>query len=170
MHLSRNILLAAALTALAAGSAFACPHRSTRAAGRDSRSALSSVPQRVPDARAAALVAWRPRAWTLAAPSQAQGMRVAIDPVDGAMGMPSPDQLAQEQLVVGDDSPVSVERAANGAITAHLDDRWAEFAVATVGPDGKPGWTCVDGRLGAVRFMRKPVLPAGPAAPKWEEK
>ncbi|HEY6195215.1 MAG TPA: hypothetical protein VI504_09255 [Candidatus Eisenbacteria bacterium] len=170
MHLSRNILLAAALTALAAGSAFACPHHGPRATGLDSRSVLSSVPQRVSNARAAALVAWKPRAWTLVAPSQAQGMRVAIDPVDGAMGMPSPDQLSQEQLVIGDDAPVSVERSANGTITAHLDDRWADFAVATIGSDGKPGWTCVPGRKAAVKFMQNPVPPVAPVAPKWEEK
>jgi len=169
MHLSRNILLAAALTALAAGSAFACPHHTARAAGGEWGSGLSSAPQSVPAARAAALVAWKPRAWTLATSSQAQGMRVAIDPVDGAMGMPSPDQFSQ-QVMVGDDAPVSVERAANGAIIAHLDDRWAEYAVATVGPDGKPGWTCVDGRRGAVEFMRMPMLPVAPVAPKREEK
>src|SRR5947207_3504994 len=151
MHHSRNILLAAALTALAAGSAFACPHHNARAADQDSRSAALAAPRSAPAARAAALVAWKPRAWTLATPSQAQGMRVAIDPVDGAMGMPSPDQLSQ-QVMVGDDAPVSVERSANGAIIAHLDDRWAEYAVATVGPDGKPGWTCVDGRRAAIRF------------------
>src|SRR5260221_13203657 len=126
MHLSRNILLAAALTALAAGSAFACPHRSTRAAGRDSRSALSSVPQRVPDARAGALVAWRPRAWTLAAPSLAQGMRVAIDPIDAAMGMPRPDQLQRRQLVVGDASPRAAGGHPNGGVPGPVHEHWTQ--------------------------------------------
>src|ERR1043166_2385523 len=77
MHLMPNIPPAAALTALAAGSAFACPHHGPRATGLDSRSVLSSVPQRVSNARAAALVAWKPRAWTLVAPSQAHRRRRA---------------------------------------------------------------------------------------------
>ena len=128
-------------------------------------------------ARAAALLAWKPRAWapaTLAAP-RAQGLRVAIDPVDGTLGMPTGDEWSQD-IVIGDgttglgEAPLRIDRAPNGTLTAHLDDRWAEYAVATIGPDGKPGWTCVEGTRGAARFMRQPIAPMTPAAPVWEDK
>lgn len=164
MHLRRLILLAAALTALAAVSAQACPNHATRSA-----TAALTTPH--PDARNAALVAWRPRAWTPALPSPAlaQGLRVAIDPVDHAFGMPAPDALSQ-QAVIADDAPVLIDRAPDGTLTAHLDDRFAQFSVATIGPGGKPTWTCVDGRKGAASYLKHPFVPAVPAAPKWEEK
>lgn len=169
MHLRRHIILGIALTAVAAGSALACPnHAPKTATAVPARSAMS--------ARTAALVAWKPRAWapaTLAVP-QAQGLRIAIDPVDGAMGMPAADQLGQ-QVVVGDgttptdETPVQVDRAPDGTLTAHLDERWADFAVATIGPDGKPGWSCVHGTNGAARFLKHPVAPVA-SAPVWEVK
>ena len=169
MHLRRHILLGAALTAFAAGSAQACPHHTAR----DGKSAVLAAPQSVMSPHVAALVAWKPRAWTPAtlAASQSQGLRIAIDPVDGTMGMPAPDQMSNG-LVIGDvdNTPVQVDRAADGTLTAHLDERWAEYAVATVGAQGKPGWTCVQGKHGAARFMKQPVAPATPSAPKWEDK
>ena len=169
MHLRRHILLGAALTAIAAGSALASPNHP----GRDGRSAALAAPHSTLSPRIAALVAWKPRAWapaTLAA-AQSQGMRVAIDPVDGTMGMPAPDQLSNG-VVIGDEdnTPVQVDRAADGTLTAHLDDRWADFAMATIGADGKPDWTCVQGRQGAARYMKQPVVRVIPATPKWEDK
>ena len=118
----------------------------------------------------AALVAWKPRAWAPgpASTRQAQGLRVAIDPVDGTMGMPVGE--LQSQLLIGDDAPVQIDRAADGTLTAHLDERWAEFAMATIGPDGKPGWTCVAGKKGVAQFMKQPLVPVNPATPKWEDK
>ncbi len=165
MHLRRHIILGAALTALVAGSVQACPNHSTRTASL-------AVPRIVGSTRAATLVAWKPRAWapaTLAA-SQAQGLRVAIDPVDGTLGMPSADELSQQVRVGDDDTPVQVDRAADGTLTAHLDERWANFGVATIGPDGKPSWSCVQGKQGAATYMKKPVFRVLPATPKWEDK
>ena len=170
MHLRRHFILGAALTAFVAGSVQACPNHSARTASL-------AAPRSVSSTRAAALVAWKPRAWAPAAlaVSQAQGLRVAIDPVDGTLGMPSADELSLDVLVgdgrpVPDDAPVQVDRAADGTLTAHLDERWANFAVATVGPEGKPGWNCGQGRQGATTFMKKPVVRVIPAAPKWEDK
>ncbi|HZD20072.1 MAG TPA: hypothetical protein VE325_05315, partial [Burkholderiales bacterium] len=83
-HLRRHITLGAALLTIAVGSVQACPNHSTK-------TATTVAPHRVSSARAAALLAWKPRAWapaTAAAP-RAQGLRVAIDPVDGTMGMPT---------------------------------------------------------------------------------
>jgi hypothetical protein len=167
MHLRRHIILGAALAAFAAGAAQACPNHATHS----STAAMTATPNAVSPMRAAAVVAWKPRAWApanLSSP-QAQGLRVAIDPVDGVMSMPAADELSQ-QLVIGDDTPVQVDRAADGTLTAHLDDRWADFSVATLGPDGKPAWTCVQGRRGAAQFMKHPVGVLAPAAPKWEDK
>lgn len=171
MQLRRHIVLGAALVTLVAGSAQACPNHGAKSASL----AAPQVPQ---STRAARLVAWKPRAWApgpLAPPVQAQGLRVAIDPVDGALGMPSADELSQQVMIgdgspVSDDAPVQVDRAADGTLTARLDERWANFAVATIGPDGRPDWSCVPGRQGAATYMRKPTTPVTPAAPKWEDK
>jgi len=160
MHPRRHILLAAALTTLAASVTWACPQHERHAAG--ARFTLAAAPQAVSEARVAALVAWKPRAWTpRGASGAAQGLRIAIDPVDGARGMPAPD--AMEQVVIGDgvpipdDAPVPIVRASDGTITAHLDARWADFAVATIGRDGKPTWSCVQGQKAAAQFLRNPA-------------
>ena len=171
MHPRHHILVAAtllAVSALGAGHVLACPHHDSRSAAalEAAGSAVRSTPVH---ARAAALVAWKPRAWQPALPVPAQGLRVSIDPIDGAMGMPPADELAQ-QVVVADDTPAQIDRAADGTLTAHLDDRWADFAVATVGADGKPAWTCVPGRSAAVRFLRQPRLEILPVAPKPEDR
>ena len=173
MHLRPHIILGAALVAITAGSAQACPNHAaktaTAVAPHAAMSAMSS--------RCAALVAWKPRAWapaTHAAPS-AQGLQIAIDPVDGARGMPAAGEL-QPQLVTGDgtwatdETPLSIDRASDGTLTAHLDERWADFAVATVGAGGKPTWTCVHGPQGAAQFMKQPAAPVVSTTPKWEDK
>src|SRR5712691_10443513 len=97
MHLRRHIMLGVALTAFAAGSVQACPKPDA------TKTALLAAPPSVSSTRAATLVAWKPRAWAPAtpAPVRAQGLRVAIDPVDGTLGMPSADELSQ-QVMVGD--------------------------------------------------------------------
>jgi hypothetical protein len=169
MHLCRHIFLSAALVAIAAGSVYACPNHATK-------TAMAVTSTGAMKARTAALVAWKPRAWTPAAfaATSAQGLRVAIDPVDGAMGMPAAGEL-QQQLVLGDgttatdEAPVQLDRAPDGTLTAHLDERWADFAVATIGPGGKPGWSCVHGTRGAAQFMTHPVASV-PAAPVGVEK
>jgi hypothetical protein len=169
MHLRRHFILGAALVAIAAGSVQACPNHATK-------TAMAGATERAMSARTAALVAWRPRAWVPAtfAAAGTQGLRVAIDPVDGAMGMPAADELKQ-QLVIGDgtnapdETPVRVDRAPDGTLTAHLDERWADFAVASVGANGKPTWTCVHGTQGAAQFMKHPVAPVA-TAPVWEDK
>jgi hypothetical protein len=164
MLLRRHFLLAAALLTLVAASAQA----GDRPSAAGSATALKAGAR---NPRRAALLAWKPRAWTPPATNslRSNGLRVSIDPIDGTMGMPAADELAQ-QLVIGDDVPVQIDHAPDGTITAHLDDRWADFAVATIGPGGKPGWTCVQGRRGAAQFLKRPVVPVIPAALKWEDK
>jgi hypothetical protein len=169
MQLRRPIILCAALLAITLGSAQACPNHATKAA-------TAVAPRGATSARSAALVAWRPRPWapaTLAAPP-AQGLRIAIDPVDGARGMPAAGELPS-QVVIGDgtwatdETPLQIDRAADGTLTAHLDERWADFAVATVGAGGKPTWSCVHGPNGAAQFLKHPVASV-PQAPVWEDK
>jgi hypothetical protein len=104
--------------------------------------------------------------------STTQGLRVAIDPVDGTLSMPTPDQLNSD-VIIQNEAPVSTVRRADGSVRATLDDRFAEFAVVQIGADGKPTWTCVHGTSGAAQFMKHPVVPAaGAAAPatQWVEK
>ena len=156
MHLRRLVLLGAGL-AVMAGSARACPDPTEKTAVSTARRPAS----------AGALLAWKPRAW---APVAANGLRVSIDPVDGAMGMPAADETPQV-VVPADEAPVAVTRHADGSVRAQLDERFADFAVVTLGPDGKPRWTCVHGSKQADKFMRAPA-PAIPPAPGtvWEEK
>jgi hypothetical protein len=92
------------------------------------------------------------------------GMQVAIDPVDGAYSMPAPDETPQV-VVPAEDAPVAVTRRMNGSVRAQLDERFADFAVVTLGPDGKPRWTCVHGSKQADQFMRAPA-----PGTVWEEK
>lgn len=165
MPLRRDFLLASLLAALVAGNAEACPKHT-------SKSAAVVGPR---PASAAALLAWKPRVWSPPA-GAAQGLRVAIDPVDGAMGMPPADELPARSVVVADDAPVSIYRRADGSGRATLDERFADYAMVTLGADGKPAWTCVHGAGGAARFLQSPALPARPALPApapgtvWEEK
>lgn len=158
MHLRRFVLLGAGLAAIAVGSARACPDN-------DSKTAVSAA--RHP-ASARALLAWKPRAW---APVGSSGLRVAIDPVDGTYSMPAPDQTPQVFVAPDDDAPVAMTRRVDGSVRAQLDERFADFAVVTLGADGKPRWTCVHGSAGAAKFMRAPAPVLTPApGTVWEEK
>jgi len=167
MQLRPPILLAAVLLAFVAGSAQAHP---------DGSSTISAaVP---PPASRAALLAWKPRAWTPvgATATRAAGMRVAIDPIDGTLSMPAADDATQ-LVVIDDGAPIPVRLRANGSRFAILDDRFAEFSVVTLGPDGKPSWSCVHGPQGAAQFHRQPhtapvpVTSRTPAAGTvWEDK
>jgi hypothetical protein len=157
MHLRRIVLLGAGLAAIAAGSARACSDHAAKTA------AIAPTP-----ASARALVAWKPRAWTPAAAVAHNGMQVAIDPVDGAYSMPAPDETPQV-VVPGEDAPVAVTRRMDGSVRAQLDERFADFAVVSLGPDGKPRWTCVHGSRQADGFMRGPAIPAAPGT-EWVEK
>jgi len=161
MHL-RYTIQAGVLMALTAAAVHACPN----AAADHARSVMSLTP---PPSHAS-IVAWKPRPWNPAA--SAKGFVVSIDPVDGALGMPAPDELGSYARVEND-APVATFRRANGSVRATLDDRFAEFAVVRLGADGKPVWTCVHGTNGAAQFMKHPVVssnPAPPAGTVWEEK
>jgi len=160
MQLRRFILLGAGLAAIAVGSAQARPDIAGKTAVSTARRPAS----------ARALLAWKPRAWSPVAASAANGLQVQIDPVDGAYGMPAPGQT-RFIAVPADDQPIAVTRRMDGSVRAALDERFADFAVVTLGADGKPRWTCVHGSRQADKLMRAPA-PALPPAPGtvWEEK
>lgn len=155
-----HLILSACLITLAAG-VQACPDH-------PSPTAAKLAPA---GANAAALVSWKPRAWRPAmAAAVSQGLRVALDPETGMLGMPSPAQ-AEALARVGevDERPTWSLRLPDGSFRALLDERWEQHAVATVGADGRPRWTCVNGRRGAERFMLQPEGPTR-TAPAPEEK
>src|SRR5207247_11249462 len=104
---------------------------------------------------------WKPRPWAPAGRTAAQtfhGLRVSIDPVDGAMGMPPVDELTSS-AVISDEAPVLITRRANGGFRAQLDDRFAEYAVVSIGADGKPHWTCVHGPAQATKLVQSHAIP-----------
>ena len=160
MHLRRIVLLGGCLAAFAAGSARACPDPSASTAVSATRRPAS----------AHAVLAWKPRAWMPAAAVAANGLQVQIDPVDGAYSMPAPGQT-KFIMVPAADEPIAVTRRMDGSVRATLDDRFADFAVVTLGADGKPRWSCVHGSVQADKLMRAPA-PAMPPAPGtvWEDK
>lgn len=152
-----RLLLGATLVALAPAAALSCPNETSTSA--------TASPALRPHPRAAEIVAYRPHAWrpvsfAIAAPGAA-GMVVSIDPVDGAMTVPAPGSLESSLLAPAelDLTPVSVSHRADGSVRAQLDERWESHAVASVGPDGKLRWTCVEGTKGASQFMKQPVVP-----------
>ena len=152
MHLPRLMLLGACFAAVVAASARACPDPSA--------SKLAASPS------ATTLVAWKTRAWSPPGrTAAAQGLRVSIDPVDGAMGMPPADESVQALVTQEDRRPVTLFRRADGSVRAQLDERFAEFAVFRLGADGRPRWTCVQGPNGAARFVNGADAPA-PVAPE----
>ena len=165
MHLRRATLFTAVALACIAGAARACPEHASKSA-----TALA------PSASRVALLAWKPRAWSPAMTGSAisQGLRVSIDPVDGTMGMPSPDELPVGELRTEDGAPLAVFHRANGSVRATLDERFADFAVVRLNAEGKPEWTCVRGTHGAAQFLRSassaPASLAPPSGTVWEEK
>lgn len=165
MPLRRSFTSGLLLTALAVTAARACPQHSAT---------TEAALQPLPHARALALVAWKPRTWqpVTTAVTAAQGMRVERDPVTGTLSMPE-GPIATEAVRIGDDpAPILVERYANGMLIATLDDRFAEFAVVTLGADGKPHWTCVHGPAAAAQAVARPSTLVAEPAPGtvWEEK
>ena len=121
------------------------------------------------------VLSWKPRAWSPRIPaashSVSSGLRVAIDPVDGVMSMPL-EPLSTESVLVGDDpTPVLVDHYANGMMVAHLDDRFAQYSVVTVGSDGKPRWNCVTGPAQARKALTapQPVMVTPAPGTVWED-
>ena len=160
MHPCRLIVPALLVASLSAAAAQACPNHTRTAAVVAPTSAVTA---------AHSAVAWKPRAWSPSAlpTTAAQGLRVAIDPVDGTLSLPVADPLESRLMIEDDRQPAATMRRSNGSVRATLDDRFAEFAVARLAGDGKPVWTCVEGPKGVQQFLKTtpgPIRPlTGPA-------
>ena len=162
MQLRRDISIWALALTCISGSVWACSE--TPAVSAASVSSTSRT----------ALLSWKPRAWTPPArgTALANGLRVSIDPVDGAYSMPTSDERPAGDLRIDDATPREVLRRADGSVRATLDERFEEFAVVKMGKDGKPAWTCVHGPQGAAQFLRSATAPAPVPTPGtvWEVK
>jgi hypothetical protein len=77
--------------------------------------------------------------------------------------MPAPGQT-RFIAVPADDQPIAVTRRMDGSVRAALDERFADFAVVTLGADGKPRWTCVTAAGRRTRLMRRPRRPCRPGS------
>ena len=99
---------------------------------------------------ATTLVAWKPRAWVPAAP------------VESAP--------AQHAAVIPAEPPVRIERRSNGMLIAHLDERYAEYMMVTVGPDGTPSASCVHGSQGVASFLKQALVKVTMPSPMPEDK
>ena len=107
------------------------------------------------------------------------GMKAAIDPATGKLVRPTAEQVqaldAQSAVVraAADDDPsrgIPVLRQADGSEIAHLDERFHDYEVARIGPDGKLVKECVHGPEGVARFRKaaqaQATAPVAPAPKK----
>jgi hypothetical protein len=98
----------------------------------------------------------------------ASGLRAYIDPATGRLIRPSVDDTRPAESRAGvavapDDRPaadVPVQKLANGADMATLDERYHEFDVARIGADGKLVRECVQGPAAAAAAQKGPVKAA----------
>lgn len=90
-------------------------------------------------------------------------MKAAIDPATGRLVRPTAEQVLALDAQAGirraaaEDDPargITTERLANGATLARLDERFQEYEVARIGPDGKLVRDCVHGPEAAARFRK----------------
>ncbi len=167
MHPWRRVVTAILATCLATVAAHADPGSAASAAAAPQITTPLLGSQRAN--------AWKPRAWRPPAHSAAaaQGLRVAIDPVDGSMSMPTDEGAAPAVLSEGELPPLVRILHADGTVQLILDDRFLVHAVASMSPLGVPVWSCVEGALGIEKFLlqpaRGPIAPVAPAV-KWEER
>jgi hypothetical protein len=92
-------------------------------------------------------------------------VKVAIDPVSGAVVRPAPGQLRElgiESLRRAQGPPLIV-RLLDGSTIAYLDDRYMSYWIARADGAGNLRSLCVDGAEAAARALRPGAPP--PAAP-----
>jgi hypothetical protein len=92
-------------------------------------------------------------------------LKVAIDPVTGAIVRPAPGQLRElgiESLRHAQGPPLIVRRL-DGSTIAYLDDRYMTYWVARTDSAGRIRTLCVDGAPAAVRALQPEARQAEPA-------
>jgi hypothetical protein len=157
----------ALLAAAVAAPASACPRHQSAAVS----SAEHSAP--APDAASA----------PLPAPAQG-GMVVGRDPETGEIGLPSPEQrqeLAAKEMGAAALAGKALFEVALPGVGFRIDLQGLlqDYAVATVGPDGKPRLSCLHEAADVQRFIAAGARPSSsapeqtapaPAPSQWEEK
>ena len=95
------------------------------------------------------------------------GMRAYVDPATGRLtGHPAVDDTqpapAAARVTPTDDvsRDVPIVRLANGTEMAKLDERFQEYEVVRIGPDGKLVRSCVQGPAAAAKAMAAKPQPA----------
>lgn len=83
------------------------------------------------------------------------GLVVFRDPATGRPTAVAPEGVTFSQLspVVVVDQQVRQRRSASGGWVANVPESLFSYAVVSVGPDGQPVWTCVDGADAAETFL-----------------
>ena len=85
--------------------------------------------------------------------------------------MPLDEDATAAARIEAELPPLPTIAHADGSVQMILDDRFNEFAVARLGANGKPAWTCVKAPVGVQQFLRQPAaVPVAPPSPavKWE--
>lgn len=97
-------------------------------------------------------------------PGMSAGMIAAVDPKTGKLVEPTPEQIRALTSPAGS----TVSRSAEGLVEVHRPDgsvmidlqgRFQDYAVARIGPDGKPVISCVPDSAAALRALRDSVVP-----------
>jgi len=111
----------------------------------------------------------RSRGKKKAATTKTSGLRAYVDPATGKLVRPSatdaggavPTATAAARVAAEDLSrDLPIERLANGTEMARLDDRFQEFEVVRIGPDGKLVRSCVQGPARADMARQAKPAPA----------
>ena len=133
-----------------------------------------SAPPPVTPAEAAVVPAAQAGAAGAGVPAAA-GMIVARDPVTGEIGLPSPEQaralLAGEfGAALNTGQALFEEPVAGGGWKVNVDGLLMDYAVTTLGPDGRPRLACAHDAAELARILAAGALPAATPQPQPEEK
>jgi hypothetical protein len=147
------------LTVAITGAAPATSHKSSAGKARThARRATTHVASKSTSAPVAA----QPVA---SAPASA-GMRIYRDPETGVLGMPpASDQPTDFSGMFGPVSEPVLITHADGSLEMELNGNGQEFAIMTIGKDGRPAFHCVQGPRAGAKTAAPPR-----AAVKWEER
>lgn len=145
--------------------------RAQAAGAADARRARAAAPARrgkAPRDRAAKQPVAAPRPTP---PLGGAGVRVAIDPATGELGLPSPEQArllgaAEEAALSRSSVGLHQVYLPDGTVMIDLQGRFMDYLVARVDASGKLRVGCVDDGDGVRRLLRGRGVPLSPAEEK----
>jgi hypothetical protein len=105
-----------------------------------------------------------------ALPRGSSGMMIGIDPVTGSKQMPSPAFRSALQAPALDRSQIGLQvvHKPDGSRMIDLQDRFQDYTVVRIGPDGRKIETCVQGP-DVDAALRAPAVPAPPPSTSTRE-